>query len=191
MRARLPFWVNFIFGKRISSTHVPRSRPRSRWILTFLGPTWTSRKFSREKRDLQTGLRVLGEGLAACPDSAELHHEYALALAAKGDTEEALRHFREAQRRDPKNPAAYQDFALLCFRLGREAEGVNALETAQKEVPEDREILTLLARYQIHAGNEASAVEFLHRAQNAGIQSDTQAELRQAFERQFGHTLDR
>jgi Flp pilus assembly protein TadD len=147
-------------------------------------------QISKEQRVLKTGMSVLRGGLAACPDSGRLHHEYALALAAQGEVAEASRHFREAQRLQPGLLAAYQDFALFCFRHGNDREGWEALEAARKKAPNDREILTLLTRYHIHTRNESAAEEFSRQARRAGVPSAVLAEVREAFQRQFGRALD-
>ncbi|HVM95732.1 MAG TPA: tetratricopeptide repeat protein [Candidatus Acidoferrales bacterium] len=101
--------------------------------------------------------RVLRQGLATQPDSAELHHALGLALVRQQRPAEALPDFAQAARLDTQNPRYAYVYAVALDSQGRHDEALALLQSAQQRFTGDRDILAALVQYSAQAGDEAAA----------------------------------
>jgi Flp pilus assembly protein TadD len=102
----------------------------------------------RAANDSAGNVQWLQRGLAACPSSAALHYQMAVALEAAGKPAEALEEYREARRIEPDNLTAYREGAVVAFKLGRDAEAVEFLEAGLKRDATSTVLRAMLTRYR-------------------------------------------
>jgi Flp pilus assembly protein TadD len=101
--------------------------------------------------------RTLREGLAASPQSAELHHALGLSLARQkrmGESLESLRRATDLGASDPRNAYVY---AVALHDAGRADEALAVLRKAHASHPGDPELLIALVTFLRDRGDVAQA----------------------------------
>jgi Flp pilus assembly protein TadD len=98
------------------------------------------------------------------PDSADIQHNFGLALFTTGKFEEAAAHFRVAARLNPQSAwsCAYLGFALATMRDFAGARA--ALAQADRLQPNNAEILAWAGQVELAAGNLEAARQWFARA---------------------------
>jgi Flp pilus assembly protein TadD len=107
--------------------------------------------------DMERADKALAAGLAACPQSAALHHSYGQRLASLGRNQEAIREFALAKKLRPNEANAYISLALMYFRAGQVEPAVAELKAALTVQPGHPLALSTLARYSTDIGDEPAA----------------------------------
>jgi tetratricopeptide (TPR) repeat protein len=135
---------------------------------TRLDPTfadgWAWRSSIHEMLgDEGASVRVLEEGLAACPESPGLHLMRAKRRVQAGRLAEAVADYRVAVRLRPNDADPFIELAMTLFKAGEEAEGLAAMQRALDAEPDHPLALTTLTYAAIQAGDEAATRRWLDR----------------------------
>lgn len=91
---------------------------------------------------------LLIEGLAAVPDSGDLHHSLGLAQVRLGLRAEALRSLQRAMELAPDTPRYTYVYAVALHSEGRPQEAIRLLQSALGRWPGNREMSAALAAFQ-------------------------------------------
>lgn len=129
-------------------------------------------------------LAILREGVAANPESAELHFQLGTMLAALDQHEEAELRFVQALAIDKDHADAHAALALACGARGDLQEALRHLQRAQWLRPEDARIALLLAQVSQAAraaGLEPSLYIEMPRGE-AGVDADSVTRLARLIE---------
>ncbi len=110
----------------------------------------------QQERDAE-GARVLAQGLAVAPDSADLHHAQGLLLIRQQKYGEAVTALGKAATLAPGNPRYAYVYAVALQETGRAGEVVGVLEAAVARNPNDPELLFTLAATLLQQGDVARA----------------------------------
>ncbi len=140
----------------------------------------------RQQQDHATLARTVAEGLAAVPDSANLHYEAGRLAAGAARYDEAIAHFRFAARARPEEAGAPCDLATVYFETGRPAEGLAVLLDVLARLPGSLPALSLLVRYGLDH-NDPRTGAWLKQALAAGEPGPVLTELSQAYRRRYGN----
>ncbi len=137
--------------------------------------------------DSDGALHAAKEGVAHCPDSADLQFALGKQLETAGRLDEALPAFAAARRLQPESADAYHEMAGIYFRQGRNDEGIAVLEAVLEHIPDHPPTLLALAQREIETGDASAAVKWLQRARARGALAAGGVEtLSRAFEKKFG-----
>jgi tetratricopeptide (TPR) repeat protein len=110
----------------------------------------------QQERDAE-GARILAQGLAVAPDSADLHHSQGLLLIRQQRYGEAVTALGKAATLAPGNPRYAYVYAVALQETGRAGEVVGVLEAAVARNPNDPELLFTLAATLLQQGDVARA----------------------------------
>jgi tetratricopeptide (TPR) repeat protein len=102
----------------------------------------------------------LRRGLAAVPDSPDLHHAFGLALVRLGRREEALAALARAAESETAQPRHAYAHGLALYDAGDVERALAVLRAAHERRPGDRDLLVALATLSADAGRSADAVAF-------------------------------
>ncbi len=105
----------------------------------------------------------LRTGLAAAPDSADLHHALGLARVRARRMDAALADLARAAELAPANTRFAYVHAVALDSAGRTPEAVTVLEATSRRNPGDREVLTALVQFSAKTGNREAAAAWLDR----------------------------
>jgi tetratricopeptide (TPR) repeat protein len=120
--------------------------------------------------------RVLRDGLARNPSSAELHYALGLSLTRSHHSDEALAAYKKASDLAPDTARFAYAYALALKDRGLIAAAIRTLAAALARHPDDREILFALATFERDAGQLAAARQHAARLAQAYPQDrDAQA----------------
>ena len=109
------------------------------------------------------GERVLREGLAAEPESADLHHALGLSLVRQNRTPEALAPLGAAARLDTASARFSYVYAVALFDLGDPQQAIAVLTAAETRHPADRDILQALASFSLQTADLPAARRWAER----------------------------
>lgn len=109
--------------------------------------------------------RILRRGLAAAPNSADLHHALGLALVRKGERGSALLELTEAAKLAPDNARYAYVHAVALEAAGRREEALGILQSARQRHLGNIEILFALIAMNRDAGNLSAALAFARELQ--------------------------
>lgn len=104
--------------------------------------------------------RVLREGLARQPASAELRLALGLSLVRQGLPEEALSEIERSYRQAPDSRRIAYTYAIALQSAGRIDESIAVLEQARSRAPRDPELLYALATIERDRGRRAAAARW-------------------------------
>jgi Flp pilus assembly protein TadD len=121
---------------------------------------------------------TLQAGLAAVPDSADLHHALGLTQVRAKRPDEALAELQRAAELSPANSRYAYVYAVALDSTGQTADAVSVLEGAAKREPGDRDLLVALVQYNAKLGNRDSALAWLAKLGAASPDDPALAELR-------------
>lgn len=135
---------------------------------TSLDPTfadgWAWRSSIHELLgDEPSSVRVLEQGLAACPESPGLHLMRAKRRVQAGRLADAVSDYQVAVRLRPNDADLFVDLAMTLFRSGQEAEGLAAMQRALEAEPDHPLALTTLTFAAIQSRDEAATRRWLER----------------------------
>ena len=111
----------------------------------------------RQQESDAEGARILAQGLAVAPDSADLHHAQGLLLIRQQKYGEAVTALGKAATLAPGNPRYAYVYAVALQETGRAGEVVGVLEAAVARNPNDPELLFTLAATLLQQGDVARA----------------------------------
>ena len=111
--------------------------------------------------------RVLRDGLARNPSSAELHYALGLSLTRSHRAEDATAEYKKASDLAPELARFAYAYALALKERGQTDAAIRELATALTRHPDDREILFALATFERDAGQLAAAREHAARLAQA------------------------
>jgi Flp pilus assembly protein TadD len=109
------------------------------------------------------GERLVREGLAVAPDSADLQHALGLVLVRQQRTREAVAALEQAARLAPENPRYSYVYAVALHSTGSPRRAIAALQQALTRSPHDRDILLALATFHRDLGDVDAAIGFAER----------------------------
>jgi Flp pilus assembly protein TadD len=124
---------------------------------------------------------TLQTGLAAAPDSADLHHALGLTQVRAKRLDEAIVELKRATELAPANGRYAYVYAIALDSAGRTADAVSVLEDAADRDQGDRDILVALVQYHAKLGNRDSAFAWLAKLDAAAPDDPTLAELRRSL----------
>lgn len=124
--------------------------------------------------------RILRRGLAAAPNSADLHHALGLALVRKGERGSALVELTEAAKLAPDNARYAYVHAVALESAGRRGEALGVLQSARQRHPGNVEILAALVTMNKDAGDFRAALTFARELQ--GVLPPDNVEVRRLVE---------
>jgi predicted Zn-dependent protease len=127
--------------------------------------------------------RILREGLARQPASAELELALGLSLVRQGQTEQALAALERAYHHAPESIRVAYTYAIALQSAERAAEGVSVLARAHKRHPRDRELLYALATIERDLGHHAAALRWADALLGLDPADQRARALRSALER--------
>lgn len=104
--------------------------------------------------------RVLREGLARQPASAELELALGLSLVRQGRPEQALTEIERSYDHAPDSRRIAYTYAIALQSAGRIDEGIAVLEQAHSRYPRDPELLYALATIERDRGRRAAAARW-------------------------------
>ena len=135
-------------------------------------------------------LRTLMAGLAQCPRSPGLHLMRAHTLRESGQNGEAIEEFRESIRLRPNEADAYIELANVFIELNQIDPALALLHQSLEAEPGNPMALGILTYHAITTGDESSALRWFGRIrQQPRVPAEQVANLRTAFQEQFGHAL--
>jgi tetratricopeptide (TPR) repeat protein len=133
---------------------------------------------------------ALAQGLANCPESADLHLEHAHRMNQAGDLEGAIPEFREAYRLWPSESGPLAELATVYFKLNRRDEALAVLREALQKQPEQPMALAMLAFDSISTGDKEGALRWWgHIRRQPRTPPQAVDSIRQAFQQKFGEPL--
>jgi tetratricopeptide (TPR) repeat protein len=133
---------------------------------------------------------ALAQGLANCPDSADLHLEHAHRLNLAGDLEGSIPEFREAYRLWPSESGPLAELATVYFKLNRRDEALAALREALQKQPEQPMALAMFAFDCISTGDQEGALQWWgHIRHQPRTPPQAVDSIRQAYQQKFGEAL--
>jgi Flp pilus assembly protein TadD len=109
------------------------------------------------------GERVLREGLAAAPESADLHHALGLSLVRQKRTPEALAALGSAARLEPASARFSYVYAVALFDQGEPQQAIAVLTATAARHPADRDILQALGSFSLQTADLAAARRWVER----------------------------
>lgn len=115
--------------------------------------------YRQQGRDAD-GERVLRQGLALQPATADLHHALGLLLVREKRADEATAELGKAAQLDPANRRYAYVYAVALDSLGQHAQALAVLERAQQRFTGDRDILTALVELSAQRGDRAAATRW-------------------------------
>jgi tetratricopeptide (TPR) repeat protein len=105
----------------------------------------------------EESVRVLREGLAKAPETADLRHALGLALVRAERTDEALAELARAAELDPGEPSHAYVYGVGLHQRGESERAVAVLEAAHARHPGDRAVLFALATIERDRGRAEAA----------------------------------
>ncbi|WP_300318633.1 tetratricopeptide repeat protein [Accumulibacter sp.] len=108
--------------------------------------------------------KVLRQGLAVLPRSADLHHALGLLLTRQQQGAAALEEFVEAARLAPDNARYAYVEAIAVNSAGKPADALALLRKANQRHPNDLEILSALISISRETGDRQAALRYARKA---------------------------
>ena len=100
---------------------------------------------------------VLRRGLAAAPDSGELHHALGLSLVRQRDYERGVAELRRAHELSPSQTRFAYVLGVALNSIGETAQSLAVLEAAHEQRPNHRDVLLALTTISMESGRGADA----------------------------------
>ena len=111
--------------------------------------------------------------LQVAPGLEELHYNWGIVEAERGDPEAAAGSFRTALEINPASPDSHFNLGAMLAQLGLEADAVREFETTLDLDPSHRLALFQLARRDIEAGRLEAGIALLERTLDAKVDART------------------
>lgn len=137
--------------------------------------------YREQGRDAEAAVE-LRAGLAAAPESADLHHALGLAQVRAKRLDEALAELKRATELAPEDARYAYVYGVALDGAGKTADATAVLEGAARRDPGNRDILVALVRYNVRLGRQEAARDWLARLESAAPGAAGLAELRRAVE---------
>jgi tetratricopeptide (TPR) repeat protein len=106
------------------------------------------------------GEQVLRAGIAAVPESADLHHALGLLLVRQRRYDQALEALAQAVRLAPDNARYAAVYAIALSDLGQPDAALAALQAAHERQPHNAQLLLRLVQFHRQAGRLAPALRY-------------------------------
>ncbi len=124
---------------------------------------------------------ALQSGLAAAPESADLHHALGLVLVRAKRLDSALAELKQAMDLAPDNGRYAYVYAVALDGAGQTAAALPVLETAARADPGYRDLLVALVQYNAKLGKREAALSWLAKLESAAPGDSAVAELKQSI----------
>jgi len=146
--------------------------------------------FYMDRGDLETCLTWMTRAVSWDPNSAPLHHEYAIALSRAGRADEAVRELQTACRLAPKEAEYQFKLGLAYNEIGNVAAAKTALEEAVKLDPKFARAWYNLGLAESAAGNADAALDALLRTESLDPTSPLPPYARATILARMGRTTE-
>ena len=122
-------------------------------------------------------LTLWSDALEKAPEHPRPHVNLGMALAAKGQRDEAIRLYDRAEALDPRFQEAHHNRAVVLQAMGRHEEAIVDFREALRLAPRDALAHEAIALSLLHRGEWAGAGEHLERAARIGRSARASFEL--------------
>jgi cytochrome c-type biogenesis protein CcmH/NrfG len=112
----------------------------------------------RMRGDERSAEEALRAGLAAAPESADLHHSLGLLLVRRQEYAAATAELGRAAELAPDRPHLAYVYAVALHSSGQTEKAAEILERTHRREPTDREVLIALATFERDRGDPSAAV---------------------------------